>query len=61
MKGGKGGRPRKPTAGPAARQEGTRGKPAKKGSAAKAPPDGPPKKGSRKKPDFGGSSSAGEE
>ena len=61
MKGGKGGRPRKATGGAASRQDAVRGKPPKKGATGKPPAAMPPKKGSRKNPDFGGSSSRGEE
>ena len=62
MKGGKGGRPRRAAAGaPARTAPGPRGKPPKKGGAGGRPAAGPPKKGARKKPDVGGSSSAGEE
>ena len=60
MKGGKGGRKRKDTSGGAAREGGPRGKP-KKGPAPKRPVDAPPKKGSRKNPNFGGMPASGDE
>lgn len=58
MKGGKKGRDPKTSGG---RQAGARGKPKKgaaKGAAKHATDDLPPKKGARKKPGYGGSSSA---
>ena len=62
MKGGKGGRPRKPVSGsPARSNDSSRRKPPTKGSGGKPTPAGAPKKGSRKRPDVGGSASAGEE
>lgn len=60
MKGGKGGRKRRDTSGPAARDAHPRGKP-KKGPAPKRTADTPPKKGSRKNPHFGGMPASGDE
>ena len=64
MKGGKAGRDRRSGATAPAQRSGGRGA-AKSGSekpgAAKRPANAPPRKGSRKKPDFGGTSSAGDE
>jgi len=57
MKGGKKGREPKTAGG--GRQGGGRGKP--KPAPGKRPAGAPPPKGSRKRPDFGGSSSAGDE
>ena len=59
MKGGKGGRPRKSAASPAKRPGTGRDRPVKGG--AKRAEDLPPKKGSRKKPNFGGMPSSGDE
>jgi len=59
MKGGKGGRKRKGPGGGTGRPTGGRGTPMKR--SANIPASAPPKKGSRKTPHFGGSSSGGDE
>ncbi len=59
MKGGKGGRKRKGPGGGTHRPSSGRGTPMK--ASEKIPANAPPKKGSRKKPDFGASSTSGDD
>lgn len=59
MKGGKGGRKRKGPGGGKGRPSSGRGTPMK--ASEKIPSNAPPKKGSRKNPDFGASSTFGQE
>jgi hypothetical protein len=59
MKGGKGGRKRKGPGGGTNRGAGGRGTPIKRST--NIPANAPPKKGSRKNPTFGASSSSGDD